>query len=113
MKPSFDKVKVVEYDFGSENYGRTIRKDLFDVRRCEHTVYFITKDQMEYYIIFYDAEEGGAFNKTAKWLAKQIPVQPTGNFIILRIKYTEEDKEQVMDMDMTSVKAFLDFLKAY
>jgi hypothetical protein len=46
----------------------------------------------DYYILFFDAENGKPFNKNARWII-ELPIYPsvvpTGNFIIVRKKWDD------------------------
>lgn len=53
-------------------------------------------DIMEYFVIFFDAEEGGARNNCVE-LAKICGVPPTGNFVVMRKKWVDGE-EKTIDM---------------
>ena len=100
MTPDNNKIQVIKYDFN-------IRKYFPNNYECKMIP---INDIFEYYVIFFDAEDGGYFNNTAKWIAPHCGVVPTGNFIIVHKKWDmEEEKELTVDMDI-SVK---DFKKKY
>ena len=59
----------------------------------------LNTDDKDYYTVFYDAEEGGAFNKSAKWIAKFVPVAPTGNFVIMHRQLRCKNTTNETDLD--------------
>jgi hypothetical protein len=94
MSPDKQVIQKVKYDF-------ELRSKFPRGFECRQ---FCIDDIMDYYVVFFDAEEGGAYNASAKWIAPHCGVAPTGNFIIMRKKWieTEDDcEEYTVEMDIT------------
>lgn len=76
---------------------------------------FCINDIMDYYVVFFDAEEGGDYNASAKWIASHCGVEPTGNFVILHkkwIQFSDGDcEEYTVDMDITPKEFKKQYLK--
>jgi len=71
----------------------------------------ISKDvhNSESFIILFDANPGGMYNPSAKWIARLLNVEPTGNFIIMRKVYFDNASFAV---DMTTTpKKFIKLIK--
>ena len=103
MTPNSKNIQKVKYDFDLSS--------MFP-NGYECLPYFIN-DITDYYIVFFDKEDGGAFNSSAVWVAPYCQVAPTGNFIIMRKKWfgTEDDyAEYTVEMNITP-KGFKKLLK--
>lgn len=90
MSPTEFKIQKTKYDF-------QLRSKFPNGFECRQ---FYINDIMEYYVVFFDADNGGAYNKSAKWIAPYCEVAPTGNFIVMRKKWIEGE-ELTVDMDIT------------
>jgi hypothetical protein len=90
MSPDNKNIQVVKYDF---KLGDKF-PNLFECRQ------FWINDIMEYFVIFFDAEDGGAYNASAKWVAPYCGVAPTGNFIVMRKKWIGGE-EHTINMDIS------------
>lgn len=66
-------------------------------------------DIMEYFVVFFDAEEGGRENEMAYNIACACRVASTGNFVVMRKKWFGEE-ERTIDMGV-SVLEFLSFIQ--
>jgi len=94
MTPNSKNIQKVKYDFTLSS----MFPNNFECRQ------FCINDIDDYYVVFFDAEDGGAFNSSAVWVASYCGVAPTGNFIIMRKKWfhTEDDyAEYTVEMNIT------------
>lgn len=92
MSPNNTNIQVVHYDFNINKYF----PNNFECKQ------FCINDIWEYYVVFFDAEDGGAFNAAAKWIASGCDVSPTGNFIVMRKKWNKEkEEEETLDMNIS------------
>ena len=69
---------------------------------------FCIDDIMDYYVVFFDNDNSGAYNASAKWVAPSCEVSPTGNFIVMRKKWIN-GTEHTVEMDISPK----DFKKKY
>jgi len=95
MTPNKLKIQEVIYDFKLN--------DRYFPNQHECKMYLIN-DINEYFAIFFDAQDGGEYNTSSRWIASYCGVQPTGNFVIMRKKWINKE-EHTIDMDIT-VKSF-------
>lgn len=86
ITPDNDKIAQVKYDF---KLSTKFRQGHFECRQ------FLIDDIMDYYVVFFDAENGGAYNASAKWIAPSCGVAPTGNFIVMRKKWINGEEHTV------------------
>jgi hypothetical protein len=91
MSPDNKNIQQAKYDFSL--YSK-FRKGHFECRQ------FLIDDIMDYYVVFFDAEDGGVYNESAKWIAPSCGVLPTGNFIVMRKKWID-GKEHTVEMDIS------------
>jgi hypothetical protein len=111
IKPEMDA--VAENEMLGHPYPEFNRKALlakwfpnnFEVKQW----YVKEGDIMEYFVVFFDAEEGGLYNEMAVQIAKACGVAPTGNFVVMRKKWFGEE-ERTIDMGV-SVFEFLSFIQ--
>ena len=90
MSPTNSNIQKVKYDFQLRSkFPRN-----FECRQ------FLINDIMDYYVVFFDADDGGQYNASAKWIAPYCGVAPTGNFIIMRKKWID-DEEFIVEMDIS------------
>ena len=113
IKPSTGPFTLMEYQHPTIPLtDNPYIKYLFNNRAPETIVIYVNEDSSkEYFIILFDANEGGEPNPQALWLASRFDIVPTGNFVITRKVY-DNDKEQdeVVSFGMThqEFEAFLD-----
>lgn len=109
MCPGDKIIKQVDYPPTGD---LTLFKSWFP-KRHEIRQFFINPgSENEYIVVFFDAEEGGEINGVASWIARRIPVQPTGKFLIMRKKWDTWDgnfSERAIEIDMT-VPILRDFI---
>lgn len=111
IKPEMDA--VAENEMLGHPYPEFNRKALlakwfpnnFEVKQW----YLKEDDIMEYFVVFFDAEEGGLYNEMAFQIAKACGVSATGNFVVMRKKWFGEE-ERTIDMGV-SVFEFLSFIQ--
>jgi len=90
MKPNSPSIQQVKYDFElSSKFPNG-----FECRQ------FCIKDIMDYYVVFFDADNSGDYNPSAKWIAPHCGVAPTGNFVVMRKKWIG-DEEHTVEMEIT------------
>ena len=90
MKPNSPSIQQVKYDFElSSKFPNG-----FECRQ------FCITDIMDYYVVFFDADDSGAYNQSAKWIASHCGVAPTGNFVVMRKKWFG-DEEHTVEMEIT------------
>jgi hypothetical protein len=65
---------------------------------------------MDYYVVFFDANDGGKYNASAKWIAPHCQVASTGNFIIMRKKWFDGE-EKTVEMEITPKEFRAKYLK--
>lgn len=90
MTPEKNVIQQIKYDFKLIEYF----PNGFECRQ------FCINGIMDYYVVFFDADDGGDYNKSAKWIAPFCDVAPTGNFIIMRKKWIGEE-EHTIEMGIT------------
>ena len=92
-------------------------KALFNNRAPETIVIDVNEDSSkEYFIILFDANEGGEPNPHAVWLASRFQIPPTGNFVITRKVFDKvKGEDEVVPFGMThqEFEAFLDIKVAH
>ena len=91
MTPDNNNIQQAKYDFKLDT---KFRKGRFECRQ------FLIDDIMDYYVVFFDADDGGAYNASAKWIASSCGIPPTGNFIVMRKKWID-GKEHTVEMDIS------------
>jgi hypothetical protein len=84
MSSNNPAIQVIKYDFDLRKYF----PNGFECRT------YLIDDIWEYFVVFFDAENGGLYNKSAKWIAPSCGVVPTGNFIMMRKKWDRENEEE-------------------
>ena len=90
MKPNSPSIQQVKYDFElSSKFPNG-----FECRQ------FCITDIMDYYVVFFDADDSGDYNQSAKWIAPHCGVAPTGNFVVMRKKWFG-DEEHTVEMEIT------------
>ena len=90
MKPNSPSIQQVKYDFElSSKFPNG-----FECRQ------FCITDIMDYYVVFFDADDSGDYNQSAKWIASHCGVAPTGNFVVMRKKWFG-DEEHTVEMEIT------------
>ena len=90
MTPNFPIIQQVKYNFElSTKFPKGFE--------CFQ---FCINDIMDYYVVFFDADNSGAYNQSAKWIASHCGVEPTGNFIVMQKKWID-DMEHTVEMDIT------------
>ena len=90
MKPNYPSIQQVKYDFElSSKFPNG-----FECRQ------FCITDIMDYYVVFFDADDSGDYNQSAKWIASHCGVAPTGNFVVMRKKWFG-DEEHTVEMEIT------------
>ena len=94
FKPN-DRNVCFEYEYPEFNRKALMAKWFPNNFECFQK-YVKEGDIMEYFVIFFDAEEGGARNNCVE-LAKICGVPPTGNFVVMRKKWVGEE-EKTIDM---------------
>jgi len=90
MTPNKKNIQKINYDF-------ELRTKFPNGFECFQ---FLNPDIFDYYVVFFDAEEGGPWNNSASWIARYCNVNPTGNFIVMRKKWINQE-EHTIDMDIT------------
>jgi len=90
MTPEKNIIQQVVYDFKLN----TKFPNNFEVK------VFPIDGYKDYYCAFFDADDSGVFNQSAKWIAPSCEVAPTGNFIIMRKKWIDGE-EQTVKMEIT------------
>lgn len=90
MTPDNKNIQQVKYDF---KLGTKFPNN-FECRQ------FLIDDIFDYYVVFFDAENGGAYNQSAKWIASSCDVLPTGNFVVMRKKWID-GKEHTIEMGIS------------
>ena len=112
------KVWLIKPSICSKGYGEVSYPEYGEIRNalikhwfpkgCEcFQKYIVEGDIMEYFAIFFDAEEGGLGNKDARRFAKICGVSPTGNFVIMRKKWVDGEEVTInMGVDMTQFLRF-------
>lgn len=90
MKPNSPSIQQVKYDFKLS----TKFPNGFECRQ------FCITDIMDYYVVFFDADDSGAYNQSAKWIASHCGVAPTGYFVVMRKKWIDGE-EHTVEMDIT------------
>jgi len=100
MTPEKNIIQQIKYDFKISTYF----PNGFECRQ------FYVRGIMEYYVIFFDAEDGGFYNQSAKWVAPFCNVAPTGNFIIMRKKWIDGE-EHTIEMEITPREFKRQYLK--
>jgi len=91
MSPKKPNIRQVKYKFKL--------KEKFP-RGFEATQFPITEDNMEYYVVYFDADPCGVPNPSAEWIAGACGVGATGNFIVMRKKWVS-GAEHLVDMGIT------------
>ena len=91
MSPYNKNIRQIKYDFDI----KTKFPDGFECHKFEDD------DTGSYYVVFFDAEDGGTYNASAKWIAPTCGVFPTGNFIIMRKKWGDDAEEHTIEMDIS------------
>lgn len=80
MKPTSSKIRAIPYN--DENVTSQFQRNI-DYRKFP-----ITADYNEYFIVFFDDDKWGAYNKTATCISHFCNIiNPTGNFLIIRKKW--------------------------
>jgi hypothetical protein len=100
MTPNNDNIKSVPYNFNIRDYF----PNGFECRM------FLIDDIYDYYAVFFDANDGGRYNNAAKWIAPYCQVVPTGNFIVMRKKWFDEE-EKTIEMEITPKEFKKKYLK--
>ncbi len=90
MTPNNANIQQVKYNF-------ELRSKFPNGFECFQ---FLIDDIMDYYVVFFDADDSGAYNQSAKWVAGYCGVAPTGNFIIMRKKLID-DEEHIVEINIT------------
>lgn len=113
IKPSTGPFTLMEYQHPTIPLTDTpYIKYLFNNRAPETIVIYFTEDNInEYFIVLFDANEGGEPNSSAVWLASKFDIEPTGNFVIARKVYDKEKEEEKVipfGMNHQEFEAFLD-----
>ena len=91
MRPGCDNIKVTPYDF---------KLNALFSKGFEYWMVYINGDK-DYLVLFFDAENGSPYNKSAKWIAKlRNDLLPTGNFVLMRKKWIEQ-KEHTIEIEMS------------
>lgn len=85
MSPNDFKIQKTKYNF-------KLRSKFPNGFECKQ---FCINGIMDYYVVFFDADDSGAYNASAKWIAPYCGVAPTGNFIIMRKKWIGEEEVTV------------------
>ena len=102
MKPNHNSIMKQKY------HPRLVKDVLPDGFECRC---WGINDIWDYIAVFYEREECGEYNKSAKWIAKQVPVPPTGSFVIMRKNWDFINKEEMtVDIGMT-VQELNQFIK--
>jgi len=91
MSPDNKNIRQIKYDFD-------IKTKFPCGLECHQ---FLNDDIFDYYVVFFDAEDRGRYNASAKWIAPSCGVFPTGNFIIMRKKWGDDDEEHTIEMDIS------------
>lgn len=100
MTPDNKNIQSVPYDFN-------IKKYFPNGLECRQ---YCINNIMDYYVVFFDANDGGKYNASAKWIAPHCQVASTGNFIIMRKKWFDEE-EKTVEMEITPKEFRAKYLK--
>jgi hypothetical protein len=100
MTPDNKNIQSVPYDFNIKKYF----PNGFECRQ------YCINNIMDYYVVFFDANDGGKYNASAKWIAPHCQVASTGNFIIMRKKWFDEE-EKTVEMEITPKEFRAKYLK--
>ena len=90
MSPENKNIRQIKYDFD-------IMTKFPNGFECHQ---FCNPDTSDYYVVFFDNEDGGRYNTSAKWIAPTCGVEPTGNFIIMHKKWINRE-EHTVEMDIS------------
>lgn len=100
MTPANKNIQQVKYDFNLHSkFPNGLECSLFLINGYD-----------DYYVVFYDRDDEGAYNQSAKWIAPNCEVAPTGNFIIMRKKWIDGD-EHTVEMEITPKEFKQKYLK--
>jgi len=105
MTPDNKNIQSVPYD--SVPYDFNIKKYFPNGFECRQ---YCINNIMDYYVVFFDANDGGKYNASAKWIAPHCQVASTGNFIIMRKKWFDEE-EKTVEMEITPKEFRAKYLK--
>lgn len=90
MTPENKNIQLVKYDF-------ELKTKFPNGFECSQ---FLINDIMEYFVVFFDKEDGGDYNYSAKWISPYCEVYPSGNFVVMRKKWIDGE-EHTIDMDIS------------
>jgi hypothetical protein len=113
IKPEMDAVaenEMLGHPYPEDKSSRQALLKKWFPRGFEVKQWYLKEDDiMEYFVVFFDAEEGGLCNEMAYQIAKACGVASTGNFVVMRKKWVGEE-ERTVDMGV-SVFEFLSFIQ--